>query len=225
MTEPDAPKGWIQANREATAPADKRRACPDAAALAALEKDPQSAPPGVLEHVARCSACSAELQRVRDDGTLAALAAELAAIHDQPDPRNQAPQRRLARWMPMAAAACLVLAVGLGGYLVLDTPRQSSTRSLSTSIEISPRDGAVLGEPPQTMTFSARDDQRYRVLLYDVQAERLWASDPVEAGRVELPGPVRESLGPGIYYWQLQIVDAGTIEGPYAFEVADDHGD
>jgi hypothetical protein len=124
----------------------------------------------------------------------------------------------------MAAAACLVLAVGLGAYLVLEMHPQTTVRNAPVEADITPGDGSVLERPPEALSWSAHEDRRYRLIVYDNQARRLWTSETVDSGRIELPESVREAMAPGVYYWQLRVVDSGTVEGPYAFEVAGDDG-
>lgn len=213
MNEPKQIDQWKKAMQRGTRPRAERADCLDSDSLAQMIADPLAAPESSLAHVERCSACAEELRSMGDLPELETMV------------RQMAPRRRISRWIPMAAAACLVVAVGLGSFLILDERPETVTRGLPANADITPRDGAVLERAPVAMTWSARDDQRYRVILYDAQAVRLWAGEPVEAGRVELPEAVRESLEPSVYYWQLQIVETGTLQGPYAFEVrtTDEH--
>ena len=200
---------WRQAIKQGSQPPRDRRDCPDADTLALLVAQPEAAPDEVLAHVERCSACARELK------SLAQLP-ELEAMIDQMAPRRSP----LRRWMSLAAAACLVLAVGLAGYLVIEQPNQPVVRNIPVMPDITPEEGAVLDQAPQAMTWTAREDQRYRVTLHDAQAVRVWVSDPIEGGHATLPEEVRESLLPGRYYWQLHVIDRGTVQGPFAFEIA-----
>ena len=214
MTDIETIIRWRKAIKRGTQPPRDRRECPDADTLALLITQPESVPDELLAHVARCSACAGELKSLGELPELKAMIYQMA------------PQRSpLRRWIPLAAAACLVVAVGLAGYLVIEQPDPSIVRSVPVMPDITPEEGAVLDRAPQAMTWTAREDQRYRVTLHDAQAARVWVSDPIETGRVELPIPVRESLGPGRYYWQLHVVGAGTVQGPYAFKIVNDNVD
>lgn len=208
MTDIEQIGRWRKAIRRGSQPPRDRRDCPDADTLALLVAQPEAAPEQVMAHVERCSACAGELKSMAE-------LPELEAMINQMAPRRSP----LRRWTPLAAAACLVLAVGLAGYLVIEQPNQPVVRNVSVMSDITPEEGAVLDRAPEAMTWTAREDQRYRVTLHDAQAVRVWVSDPIEGGRATLPEEVRQSLGPGRYYWQLHIVGAGTVQGPYAFEI------
>jgi len=213
MSDDDRDERWKAAMRHGTRPEPDRSDCPNADTLALLVAQPDAAPAGTLSHVERCSACAREvasLARVPELETMA---------------RQMVPQRRLTRWVSVATAACLVLAIGLGSYLIHDTSPESTLRTAPGDAGIVPADGAVLQAPPEALNWPASDDRRYRLVVYDSEARRLWTSEPVGSGRIELPEAVRESLSPGLYYWQLRIVETGTVEGPYAFEVAPGDGD
>lgn len=201
------------AMRHGTRPEPDRGDCPDADTLALLVVDPDATPAATLAHVERCSACAREV----------ASLAELPELETMV--RQMAPRRRMRRWLPMAVAACLVLAVGLGAYLVLELPPQTTVRNAPVEADITPRDGSVLERPPEALSWSTHEDRRYRLIVYDHEARRLWTSETIDSGRIELPEAVREAMAPGVYYWQLRVVDSGTVEGPYAFEVADDDGE
>jgi hypothetical protein len=189
-------------------PAPGRGDCPDADTLAVLVADPAAAPLETLAHVERCSACSAELKSLRELPELETMMRQMASKH-----------RRPTRWISLAAAACLVLAVGVAGYMVLEVPPAATQRTAPESADVTPPDGSVLEEPPEAFAWTAAEVLSYRLIIYDEEADRIWHSDPVGSGRIDLPDAVRESLVPGRYYWQLQVVGAGTIRGPYAFEL------
>ena len=211
MTDIEQIARWRQAIKRGSQPSCDRRNCPDSDTLALLVAQPEAAPREVLAHVERCSACAGELKSLSE-------LPELEAMIDRMAPRRSP----LRRWVPLAAAACLVLAVGLAGYLVIQQPNQRVVRNVPIMADITPEEGAVLDRAPQAMTWNAREDQRYRVTLHDAQAIKVWVSDPIKAGRVKVPEEVRQSLGPGRYYWQLHFVGAGTAQGPYAFEIVND---
>ncbi len=208
MTESDQTTRWRQAMSIGSRPAQGRGDCPDADTLALLIADPPAAPEGLLAHVERCSACSEELRSISELPELDTMVRQMAPRRD-----------RTRGWLPLAAAACLVLAIGLAGYLALDSQYEPTLRTAPGASDVAPADGAVLARPPTAMTWSARADQSYRLVIYDEEAHRLWQSDPVASGRAVIPEAVRDSLTPGRYYWQLQVVGAGTVLGPFAFEV------
>ena len=211
MTDIEQIARWRQTIRRGSQPPRDRRDCPDADTLALLVTQPEAAPEEVLAHVERCSACAGELKSLSELPELEAMIYQMATRRSG---------RR--RWIPVAAAACLVVAVGLAGYLVIEQPNPSIVRNVPVMSDITPEEGVVLDRAPQAMTWTAREEQRYRVTLHDAQAVRVWVSDPIKTGRVELPNSVRESLRPGRYYWQLHVVGAGTVQGPYAFEIVND---
>jgi hypothetical protein len=90
-----------------------RNSCPAPEALLALaERDgPEDVRLGTLDHVMSCESCRRELDLLR-----AALAASLQASSDVPSvtPLSSASGGRRNAWRPLAAAAGIVVVVGVG---------------------------------------------------------------------------------------------------------------
>ncbi|NKI33630.1 hypothetical protein HFP89_00435 [Wenzhouxiangella sp. XN79A] len=217
MSDPKIPKAWTDAYREATRPDPDRRACPGADALAGLAVDPGAADPALLDHVADCRACSDELQRVTDDGTLAALTEALA---DDPPPSAASPTRGgrtrtlLGGW---ALAASLVVAVGV--TLLVPTRDDAPTLRSGPAVEgLVPPSGARLEAVPERFEWPAggRDEQ---LVLMTPRADILWIAPVVRDGRVAVPDAVRDELVDGRYYWQVRDLDRDALLGPFEFRL------
>jgi len=210
MTDIDPTLRWRLATRIGTRPESDRRKCPDADTLALLIVQPEAAPVELLQHVERCSACSAELRSFEELPELSAL---IGAMTSE--------SRQRSALIPIALAICLVVAVGVAGIVGMQpTPRFNDSFIRSAPVlNISPEEGAVIGRAPDIISWSAFDGHSYRMTLYDDQAHRLWTSEATEASEVELPEAIRSQLKPGRYFWQVQVIGAGTLGGPFTFEI------
>jgi hypothetical protein len=207
MSDIDPRLRWRRAMRVGTRPAPGRSDCPDADTLALLIAQPEAAPTELLSHVERCSACAAELRSLSELPELETMIEQLTVG-----------RRRIGYLIPLAAAACLALAIGVSGIVFLQEAVEPVVRSSST-VDLSPADGAVLDQVPEVLSWNTALGQRYRFSLYDESAHRLWRSEAVESGEIALPDHLRNDLAAGRYYWQLHIVGTGTVMGPYTFEI------
>jgi hypothetical protein len=226
MSEPTLPKPWIDANRDDTRPDPDRRHCPDAALLAQLAVDPAGSDPELLEHVAACSACSDELQRVLDDGTLAALTEDLiedltedgATPLDGPSRSGTAP-RGWSRGAlgGLALAASLVIAVAL--TLFLQPIDETPTLRGGPAIEgLHPSSGARLEQAPAYFEWPAGGGLEELVLM-DERADILWTAPATRDGRMAVPEGIREALNEGRHYWQVRDLERDAVLGPFEFRL------
>lgn len=215
MTEPKLPKAWTETHREATRPVPDRRDCPAPAALAGLAVDAGAAAPELLDHVATCGACSDELRRVIDDGTLAALAESLTA--DEVPTAVPAKRRgRIARGgLALAAGLAIAVAVPLLMPLGDDAPTLRNSPSVEGLV---PPSGARVDAVPEQFRWPAggRDEQ---LVLMSPRAEILWIAPVVRDGRVAVPVGVRDDLSDGRYYWQVRDLERDALLGPFEFRL------
>jgi hypothetical protein len=222
MNEPTLPKPWIDANRDDTRPDPDRRHCPDAALLAQLAVDPAGSGPELLEHVATCSACSDELKRVLDEGTLAALTEDLAEGHAAPldgTSRSESAPRGWSRGAlgGLALAASLVLAVAL--TLFLQPIDEAPTLRGGPAIEgLHPSSGAWLEQAPAYFEWPAGGG-REELVLMDERADILWTAPATLDGRVAVPEGVRAALNEGRHYWQVRDLERDAVLGPFEFRL------
>lgn len=205
-------------HRRSTAPAD-RAGCPSAEALFSLVDPAASLDPAererLVDHVAACSACAEELRLMRSLGpwseSLAARLTEAGEAPRVPPPRALRARRRLFR--PLALAAVLAAAVGGAVLLRQNLPLLPTTPEVergAAAAEVSPEPDSVLQAPPETLRWAAQAGAvRYRVKLYDEEANLLWNGPASRQPRVPLPPAVRNRLHPGAaYFWVVEV------EGP-----------
>ena len=149
---------------------ERSQACQDA--LAAIEQDPLELPPAVMAHVARCPACAeARVQWLAMEEAPQALAP--AGYFDQLPGRilGKLPARPVRtgqhRWL-WAMAASLMVAVGLGGFLLGRANREpmvEATLAPATQDQALPQ---VLPETP----FHIDDDDLSQVRQLSPEAAR-----------------------------------------------------
>lgn len=211
MSDIDPKLRWRQAMRRGTCPDPGRSDCPDADTLALLIAQPEAAPTELISHVERCSACAAELQSF----------SELPELETMIDRLTNRPSRWKAM-LPLAAAACLIVAVVASGILLFDEVDYSQVRSVQDSADIEPVEGALLDVAPLTISWQSEHDALDRFILFDDHANRLWISDLTASARVELPESLRESLTSGRYYWQVRSAGGDVTRGPYSFVLSTD---
>jgi hypothetical protein len=226
MTEPTLPKEWIEAHRRATRPAPDRRGCPDAEALAVLVVDPALAEASVLEHIEHCSACSRELERASDDGSLADLVAALvkdrtpdvsSGLQSDSEDRSMSRRWRSGALGGLALAASLVMALAIGLMLrPLDAP--PTLRSGPQVEGLQPASGARLDQPPPRFEWPAGGGSEQLVLM-DARAEIVWTAPAVREGWATVPSELQDSLPDGRYYWQVRDLERDALLGPFEFEL------
>lgn len=177
--------------------------CPSEERLAALAMGEVSgaARTELADHVVACPRC-AEAYRT------------LAELHRAAGEagRGREPERTRKRsWLLAgAAAAALAAAVGLAVFELPERPPgEGAVRGTGAGeLDTDPADGARLAAAPERLSWSPgetrEEEVTYRVVLYDAESVPLWQSEPTEERSVELPGPVREDLTPGTYYWRIR---------------------
>ncbi len=181
--------------------------CPDAEALAALamgEGEP-AARRALADHVVSCAACAADFRLLRELHREASPAA----------PRDRRPTRRA--WLAGAAAAALGAVV-----LVPLLLREGGDRVRGTEGQTRPADGAMLGEPPATLSWPAQPGATgYRLKLFRGDASPLWQTEVTDAS-ASLPAEVRLGMrAGGSWYWTVEA--DGPVQrrrqGPFWFEL------
>ena len=204
-----------RAYRQAHEPGD-RDGCPQPETLAALAAgEPHAASDKLLDHVAGCSACAAEVGLAMEaDNSLRGLAGRVAG-DDKPVRRP-----RWLVWSPAIAVLVAVLVVPL--VFRLDTaPPDTAVRGEQT--DVSPPSGASLQELPHRYQWPRLPgDHRYRLVLMDAAAEPLWTSEWTRESSIKLDDATLGRLDqPGVYIWQVRVEGATTELGPYHFAIKD----
>jgi len=151
-------------------------------------------------HIDRCPTCKAEL----------ALMQSVTSLAEQNESKRP-------RFLPLAAAAAIVLAVvGAGSsYVFFGRPPElppsatadhDVTRSLTLGVSGPIGDQR---EAPRRLAWVASDRAvRYRVRLLEVDRRELWSTTTSSAA-VELPSDVQSSLAPGrTFLWDVTAYDA-----------------
>ena len=174
----------------------------------------------VLDHVAQCSACSEELKRVCDDGTLrtltAALQADSACANSLSNEARHSGRRRSVLG-GLALAASLVVAVAVT-WIILPPQEIPTLRGGSPVEGLVPQSGAVLDRPPAEFRWPASGAAEALVLM-NAEAEVLWTAPAVRDGVLEVPAAVRDGLEPGRYYWQVRGLERDALLGPFEFHL------
>jgi hypothetical protein len=162
----------------------------------------------LADHLVGCSDCSREVLLLRS-----LRPAEVAG--PGPSVARALPRSRL-----LALAAGLVLAAGLSWLLWpqawrFEAPppvqRGEETPALSPApaIQVEPRHGAALAEPPERLSWEPEAEASYRVVLYDFELTVLWESPKLTTASVQLSPELRERLRRGrIHFWRV-FVESG----------------
>ncbi len=191
-----------------------------------------------VEHLETCAECSLELRTLRRLEPWAQemaghLQPEVAPNPDPMDPRKAG--KGLGRSWLLAASFGVVL---LGTALLWSSLAPDSALVQPAGVELGPNrgeredmegvlplPGAELAEAPGRLQWSPQPGATaYRVRLYSVRAEELWASPSLEAPNVELPDEIRRALPRGeLVSWKVEIEDPGGGRrlGPYRFRLSD----
>jgi len=180
--------------------------CPDAAELAAAARGelPSERREVLLAILATCARCAAATQMAGDfsNGSIDAITAR-----HSPSPRWRTP-----RWLPLAAAAAVVIAI-LPGLGLFDGQRV--TRGGDPSVQ--PVSGAMLSTAPSELRWQTPAGVTCRVVLRDASANLLLRSGSVQAGQLSLDNAVQQRLQAGEFLWTAECGD--RVLGPYAFSV------
>jgi hypothetical protein len=185
-----------------------------------FEKTPQCLPLEVLafggsdarRHLESCAWCRNELAMFQMFETAEPTAIEAPSVEwiadrlRTPRPSASAPRRRawdwMPRWLPVAAAACLVIAVGSGIYWQtrprpsLATPSNGADVWRSAAVRLTSPLGDVT-TPPRELAWSQVDGATvYHVRLLEVDRHELWSADTPDT-HIALPAAIAGQLQPG----------------------------
>ncbi len=178
------------------------------AARGELESDERDK---VIDHLISCSDCAEAVQVVR---SLNGWAREAAGEKIR---RRIVPFEK-RRLLAFAAVALLAVATGI----VWETqrrgvaPRPEVLRGPDASqptVELSPRDGEKLHEPPQTLSVLVPPDpgSRYVTTLFDSDLAPIWRSEESGSLVFEVPALVRNGLKVGrCYHWRVAEVQGSS---------------
>ncbi|MCH9695525.1 MAG: hypothetical protein K0U72_13515 [Gammaproteobacteria bacterium] len=127
-------------------------------------------------------------------------------------------RRRRRRFLPLSAAAGVLLAVVLG-ILLFPMSEDSIPVLRQTGGEGVPGNYVELAEPPQELLWSAAGRAPYRVAMYEDNGDLLWQIDGVNEPALAVSLSQRASLATsGTYYWVV-TAESGVESGPYWFRV------
>lgn len=185
----------------------------------------------IERHLGECPACAAELELARafDAGAMDGDARWIVEQLERSRPGSPAPgesgdavvvpldsaRHRRARWLvPLAAAAMMIVAVGLVVRLnrptvpeLPDRPSDGVVRS--AEIEILAPVGDIEAPPTRVEWVEVGGVRDYRFVLLDVDDEPLWEGR-FDASPAVLPDSIVIQLQPGVvYFWQIE----GRSEG------------
>jgi hypothetical protein len=179
---------------------DGAASCPDAERLCALVLGEfgQADRLELADHVVACRRCSETMRDLLELHGEAALDLPIASA------------RRTRAWRVAAAAAVVVLALGLtlvvrrSGGPPVATP-SAMRGSVGEAAGLEPTDHATLATPPLRLEWPAQDGAvGYSVVLYDFEATPIWDSPLVAVPAVEVPEAVRARIVSGrTYYWRV----------------------
>jgi hypothetical protein len=230
---------------------DELRGCPPPEAYLAEEMAalPAAQREELVAHAAACPACAAErdLARAFDEGTAAVPQVDLAWVLSRlrgegaggergdleagNTPRsNVVPlrgRRAAVPWLRLAAAAVLVVAVGLFFQTLrsptLPPPPDGGVVRSGTVEAVAPR--GEVGEVPGELRWRpVAGASTYRVRLRGADGDLLWEGE-AGAAAAALPAEIMSSLHRAVAYsWSVEAADArgGTLgrSGEVAFRVA-----
>jgi hypothetical protein len=126
---------------------------------------------------------------------------------------------RRRRWIPLAAAASLFLAVGLG-FFALPGIENSAPLMRNAADTASPSGYETLAAPPRSLQWiDDREDAPYRIEMFDRSGTELWEVNDVAASNLTLSEHNLTSIETaGIYYWVVTTADGAEL-GPYWFRI------
>jgi hypothetical protein len=195
------------------------------AALASFEgKSDSTTDAGRIFDALHGELSAAEREAVVDELVVNAEAAEAWRLARELTPesgetRALTPERGpLWTWVPLAAAAVLVLAVGgqvFGPWRVGDEPvyRSSDQRSISSQLP----NGAALSRAKPSLRWTAIEGARYRVRVLTAALEPLEEASDLTAAEYTLSAETLNKLPPGAQLlWQVEarIPGAARIVSP-----------
>lgn len=156
------------------------------------------------------------------DARILAAARLAAREHRASPPRAQ----RTAWLLPgLAVAASLLVAVSLTSlWLQEDVVDPSAFRN--AALNVSPADGAGLPGPPTEFSWPTQAGATgYRLIVFDTQANEIWASAVSDKSRLATPSELSAQLERGqTYLWLVEVGGNVTRRelGPFTFSVDGD---
>lgn len=188
--------------------------CPSEERLAALVvgEIEGNARTELADHVVRCMSCGESYRMLR-------------RLHGEVKTRSTPPWRSV----PVRVAA--VVLISLGGIAIFgiwhgSSPLSPETEDVRRGVEeqgIVPSDRASLSEAPDRLEWLPQlGAARYRVRLFQSDAEPLWVGEPISETTIPLPPRVRAELRAGSsYFWTVEV--DGAVErsrlGPFWFHL------
>lgn len=123
----------------------------------------------------------------------------------------------------LAVAATLLVAISLAFLWSQDvTIDPSAVRTGAPNV--SPVDGAELPGGPAEFSWPAQANASgYRLVIFDTQANQVWASESIRAPRLSTPNLLSQQLVSGrTYLWVVEVNGDVTRRelGPYTFSVS-----
>jgi hypothetical protein len=161
----------------------------------------------LADHVVACARCAADWRILSETNC------------------DLAPQpRRGIRWFALAAAAAVLVVVGL---LVIrpSAPRPEAVRGKGAASEsaVVPKAGSRLDAPPREFAWTPpAGASSHRLRLFDASGRRVWESEPLVEPKATLPEAVGAALPDGPYFWTVDVETAAGAEklGPFPFDLA-----
>ena len=205
--------------------------CPTVEVLEKLMEE-SSSDPKAAAHVATCPHCQTEIAMLRsfessvpsanEGAAVAWIAAQLQRNQTMPAAKTSATAvpfwRALFRVPYLAAAAALILAVGLGISLYIsDSSKQPTFQTGDFGVqyrgEIRLHTVGDLSQPPQQLTWEAVPGAAsYSVVISDVTNEKIWESRSIESS-IKVDPELQTKMRPGKpLNWAVTAVDGNGKE-------------
>lgn len=174
----------------------------------------------VERHLAGCAHCRNELALMNAFRTAEANANESASVAwiadrlHSPIQAPPAPRRRawawMPRWVPVAFAACLLVAVyfSVRPHPAIAPPVASGGDVWRGSFRAISPVGDVSSAPREFSWSEVQGVRRYRVVLMEVDRHEIWSASTTEA-RIAVPRDVLAQMRPGrTFLWKVSTEDA-----------------
>ena len=134
--------------------------------------------------------------------------------------------RKTTRLAPgLAVAATMLVAVSLT-FVWLQEDAIDSSAVRGGALNVAPLEGAELsGAPPEFSWPAQAGATGYRLIVFDTQANEIWASESLGSPRLATPDDLSRGLVENRTYLWLVEVDGDVVRrelGPFTFSVAGD---